>query len=136
MEKTLSSASWSPCANFLRCNTLAPTPECARCRAQLLLTNPLANLLDEHNAKRTDMLIYTRNNGHRVKWILAFVVFVLVMSVTFDDVYGVDTDQQLPDYVDHSSAETPPPPEVPEPTTLILLASGLVALRLMYRKRH
>jgi hypothetical protein len=66
---------------------------------------------------------------------LAFVVFVLVMTVTFDDVYGVNTDQ-LPEYIDHGSTGTPPPPEVPEPATLILLASGLVALRLMYRKKH
>ena len=85
------------------------------------------------------MMIYMRNNRHRVKWILAFVVFVLVMTVTFDDVYGINTDrtdQQPPDYVDHGSTGTSPPPEVPEPATLILLASGLVALRLMHRKKH
>ena len=82
------------------------------------------------------MMIYMRNNRHRFKWMLAFVVFVLVMTVTFDDVYGVNTDRQFPDYVDHSSTGTSPPPEVPEPATLILLASGLVALRLMHRKKH
>ncbi len=82
------------------------------------------------------MMIYERNNSYRFKWMLAFVVFVLVMTVTFDDVYGINTDQQPPDYVDHGSQGTSPPPEVPEPATLILLASGLVALRLMHRKKH
>ena len=82
------------------------------------------------------MMIYVRNNSYRFKWILAFVVFILMMTVTFDDVYGVDTDQNVSNYADNNSPETSPPPEVPEPATLILLASGLVALRLMYRKKR
>jgi len=136
MEKMRPAANWRLCINFLRYNTLTLPPEHASYRAWLLLTNLLANLLDDLNAKRIDMMIYVRNNRHRFKWILAFVVFILVLSVTFDDVYGVNTDQQLPDYVDHGSTGTSPPPEVPEPTTLITLASGLVALCLMYRKKQ
>lgn len=83
------------------------------------------------------MMVYMRNNNYQLKWLLAFVIFILVMTVTFDNVYGTNTDQQQPtDYVDHGSTATSPPPEVPEPATLILMASGLVALRLMYRKKH
>ncbi len=82
------------------------------------------------------MIIYIRYNRHRFKWLLAFVVFILVLSVAFDDVYGVDTYQYTTYYADNDSPETSPPPEIPEPTTLILLASGLVALCWMYRKKQ
>jgi len=127
---------WRPCINFLRYNTLTLPPEHASYRAWLLLTNLLANVLDDLSAKRIDMIIYMRHNRHRFKWILAFVVFILVLSVAFDDVYGVNTDQHTTYYVDNDSQETSPPPEIPEPTTLIMLASGLVALCWMYRKKQ
>jgi hypothetical protein len=82
------------------------------------------------------MMIYMRNNRYRFKWLLAFIVIILVMTVTFDDVYGVDTYQHADNYTGNNLPETSPPPEVPEPATLVLLASGLVALRLMYRKKR
>ena len=82
------------------------------------------------------MMIYMRNNRHQVKWILGLVIFILVLSVAFSDVYGVDTYQHSTCYADTDSPATSPPSAVPEPATLILLASGLAALRLMYRKKH
>ena len=82
------------------------------------------------------MMIYMRDNRHRFKWVLGFVIFVLVLSVTFSDVYGVDTYQRTTDQAIKDSPDTSPPSAVPEPTTLILLASGLVALRLLYRKKR
>ena len=127
---------WRPCINFLRYNTLTLPPEHASYRARLLLTNLLANVLDDLSAKRIDMIIYIRHNRHRFKWILAFAVFILVLSVAFDDVYGVNTYQHTTYYADNDSPKTSPPPEVPEPTTLIMLASGLVALCWMYRKKQ
>jgi len=136
MEKMRPAANRRLCINFLRYNTLTLPPEHANYRARLLLTNLLANVLDDLSAKRIDMIIYMRYNRHRFKWILAFVVFILVLSVAFDDVYGVNTDQHTTYYADNDSPETSPPPEIPEPTTLILLASGLVALCWIYRKKR
>lgn len=136
MEKMRPVANWKLCVNFLRYNTLTLPPERASYRAWLLLTNLLANVLNDLSAKRIDMIIYIRHNRHRFKWILAFVVFILVLSVAFDDVYGVNTDQHTTYYADNDSPKTSPPPEIPEPTTLIMLASGLVALCWMYRKKQ
>jgi len=135
MEKMRPAPNWRPCINILRCNTLTLLSEHASYRARLLLTNLLANVLDDLSAKRIDMIIYMRYNRHRFKWILAFVVFILVLSVAFDDVYGVNTDQHTTYYADNDSPKTSPSPEIPEPTTLIMLASGLV-LCLMYRKKQ
>ena len=108
------------------------------------------------------MMIYERHNKHPFRWVLGLVIFVLVLTVTFDEVHGLNLQLNIqrdnstrsnlpsepywspnnfdgysnPDHkTDLGSTGTPPPPGVPEPSTLILLASGLGALHLMRRKR-
>jgi hypothetical protein len=79
-----------------------------------------------------------------MKWIVAMIVFVLVMGVTFSNVYGFGRDNvNQPGGNDHHGNrpgggnndggggcgnDDPTPNAVPEPGTLILLASGLSAL--------
>ncbi len=82
------------------------------------------------------MMIYRQNSRHRLKWILGFVIFVLMLSVTFDNAYGQDNTRTSTGNLSEGSPGSSPPSGVPEPTTLVLLASGLVALRLMQRKKH
>jgi len=103
------------------------------------------------------MMIYMRNEKHPFKWLLAFIIFLLVLSVTFDDVYGLyippctengnsNLNGNAPNLsssnvgycyypADYTNPTEPPnPPEIPEPATLILMAAGLGAIRLMRRK--
>jgi hypothetical protein len=103
-----------------------------------LLTNLLANLnlLDNLSVERIDMRIYMQDNRHWFKWVLGLVIFLVALSVTFDNVYGTDTYEYATGYTDEGTPETSPPSAVPEPATLILLASGLVALRLMHQKKR
>ncbi|HOP06032.1 MAG TPA: PEP-CTERM sorting domain-containing protein [candidate division Zixibacteria bacterium] len=35
------------------------------------------------------MTVYTKKETHPLKWLVALIIFILVMTVTFDDVYGV-----------------------------------------------
>ncbi len=100
------------------------------------------------------MRVYKTRESHPLKWIVAILIFMIVLSVTFSDVYGFwtskpadgtrpqvgsNTTTQL--QYDQPSADQEPlntssvPPEVPEPTTLILLGSGLAAMKLLRRKK-
>jgi len=89
------------------------------------------------------MTIYEREESHWLKWLLGAIIFVLILTVTFDNVYGVgvpsgsndgtNSVQQAPAGTDGS--ESTPPPEVPEPATLLLLVSGLGALHLIQRRK-
>ena len=93
------------------------------------------------------MKLYQRRCTQPLKWLLALVVFLLAMTVTFTDVYGIEgtgspnggtrdgstgkpggTGDQL-----NTGDDNPPPTAVPEPGTFILLAGGLGAL---YAVRH
>lgn len=80
--------------------------------------------------------VYRRPEGQTLKWLLALIVFILVMTMTFDEVFGGDpigrTDNGAG--VTQSSDEAAPS-AVPEPTTLILLGGGLGALYLARRRR-
>ncbi len=109
------------------------------------------------------MTIYRRQKRHSFKWIVAAVLFVMIMTVTFDDVYGLgmpagvgyhggsgsytvnmSNQPQMPSLAIMASSitcsssagdETPNDPitGTPEPSTIILLLSGLGALRLLRR---
>ncbi len=106
------------------------------------------------------MTIYKRQKKNLFKWVLAFIIFVLVLTVTFDEVYGLSL-QPTPPLSGNSSTNQPhnwvwydldgvgypaemhgsgtrttsSPPEIPEPSTVFLLATGLAAWRLIRRKR-
>ena len=94
------------------------------------------------------MKVYERRAGSPYKWIFAGVLFLLAMTFTMTEVYGFNYPYQTShgsggstqvepahnsNHVDQATYCAPDdnPGEVPEPTTLLLLASGLglVALR-------
>ncbi len=100
------------------------------------------------------MNIYRQSKFRFIRWIIAAVVFILAMTITFTDVYGLN----IPRYNygngsgnGHNVAEHPAsfaqeitpaadlntecPPEIPEPTTLLLMGAGLGALSLVRRRR-
>ena len=108
------------------------------------------------------MTVYKRHEKHPFRWVLGLVIFVLVLSVTFDEVFGLNLAPTSPtgganlhnfssqlglstynvvsleDPVGKpgmGSLATSIPPDIPEPSTLILLAFGLGALCVIRRKR-
>ncbi|RLF29209.1 MAG: hypothetical protein DRN14_02695 [Thermoplasmata archaeon] len=96
------------------------------------------------------MTIYQKTTQHSLKWVVALLVFLLVMGFTTNQVYGLNvpstvydnngSEQPLPpsdqgDY-DDGGTTTPDdecPPEIPEPITLILMGTGLGVLHLSRR---
>ncbi|HOD65133.1 MAG TPA: PEP-CTERM sorting domain-containing protein [candidate division Zixibacteria bacterium] len=85
-------------------------------------------------------------HSNPMKWVIAVIIFVIVLTVAFDDVFGVwipqsDNEESVgavesPDV--HGDAKVysdEPPPQVPEPGTLILLGAGLAAMRLLRPKK-
>lgn len=92
------------------------------------------------------MKIYEERRSSPIKWVIAIIIFVIVLTVTFDEVLGVP----IPRGEDYQTAdEMPPPdhtydtksygddspPQIPEPATLILLGTGLAAMRLLRKKK-
>ncbi len=108
------------------------------------------------------MVVYRRQEKHPLKWVLAAVIFIMVMTVTFSDVHGINVDNSRSDGrvtekatdrsdsydIGDNPADDPNDCEgatgdvsdtsndvpgdsnlpVPEPATLIILASGLAVL--------
>lgn len=94
-----------------------------------------------------NMKIYQRRSSQPMKWLLAALVFCLVMGWTMSDVYGMgpygssssgtgsgDRDQSTTTGQQHAPTNDNPT-AVPEPTTLVLLAAGIGGGALMLRRK-
>ena len=79
------------------------------------------------------MTVYRQKHSQPLKWLVALIVFCIALGITFSDVHGSDG-------IDYGSGDdgkfedTPTP--VPEPTTLLLMAGGLGALRAVRRWKN
>lgn len=99
------------------------------------------------------MTIQMREKLRSLKWVVAVIVFLLAISITWADVYGTptndignrhQTDQITNTNSGNSSGGTSqsvkcnddPPSSIPEPTTLILLGGGLSAMYAMRKRRQ
>lgn len=98
------------------------------------------------------MTVYRNNEHVSFKWIIGAIIFILAMTVTFSDVYGFNfpnrqndntftgddnTYNCVMDYDNDDCGEynpEKPPEDIPEPSTIILLAAGLSGLYLKKRK--
>ncbi|MBU0984997.1 MAG: PEP-CTERM sorting domain-containing protein [candidate division Zixibacteria bacterium] len=99
------------------------------------------------------MTVYTRRKAQPLKWLLALIIFVLAMTITFDGVYGNErtgasgndgtyqgaaSDDIRSNGTSHQptrSDDQNPPTAIPEPTTLLLLAGGIGAMYVARRRR-
>ena len=89
------------------------------------------------------MTLYKSKQSQPLKFVIALLVFLIAMSLTWSEVSGYEndntgtTDQSTPAVSEspgHDDVASVPSP-VPEPGTLILLGSGLGALYLMRKRR-
>ena len=99
------------------------------------------------------MTIYQKKANSMMSWVFGFIVFLFAMTVTFSEVSGVGvprTDKAVNQQFDKTNNTNEPafqpvqsedtygdnnnPVPVPEPSTLILLASGLGVIRLIQRR--
>ena len=94
------------------------------------------------------MTVYMKRNHASAKWLVALIVFLLALGITFTDVYGYtpgngggsgnnhnNCDQQNLKPNNPNSPDNPPPTAIPEPTTLLLLGGGLGAMYAVRRWR-
>jgi len=97
------------------------------------------------------MTLYKSRPSQPLKWVVALIIFIMAMCITFSDVYGtpgnggndvtVTKDGGSSDNSGGSggnlgtSNDDPSPVAVPEPSTLLLLAGGLSALYVVRRLR-
>ncbi len=96
------------------------------------------------------MVTYRRKeHGTLGKWVLAIIIFILGLTVTFASVDGFEFPKKTKTSTDTVAAQesSPPiqPPEttlpdqpqdsVPEPATLLLVAAGIGAAYLVRKKR-
>ena len=97
------------------------------------------------------MRVYSRRESNPLKWVLAAILFIVVMTFTMAEVNGypvspkpsdggsASTDQNTVN-TDNTSGTIPRVPErpttvVPEPGTLLLMATGLGAAYLFRKTR-
>lgn len=88
------------------------------------------------------MKVYQRKEARLGKWIVAAIAFLVVMTVTFADAYGVGVPSKPGDngrknqdpppatiqtQSDMRTQDSPSPSPVPEPSTMILMGLGLGA---------
>lgn len=77
------------------------------------------------------MRVYRQKSEQPIKWIIAALLFCLVLGWSLSDVYGTEVgkDQTTNPSCDGETKIYPPPQQnpsaVPEPTSLLLLAVGL-----------
>lgn len=106
------------------------------------------------------MTVYKKSQSQPLKWMLAIIVFMLAMSVTFDDVYGIQVSNTGPSstgsqttesydvtnsatdaeategsFQDTNPISTVAVAPVPEPSSLILIAMGLGSMYAMRSRR-
>ena len=87
--------------------------------------------MSDFNRKVSTMRVYQQKSDQPLKWLIAAILFVLVLCWSMVDVYGTEIGKE--NTADRNCAtenSTYPPPQqapsaVPEPTTLVLLAVGL-----------
>ncbi len=111
--------------------------------------------LEDNKIRIKKMTVYKRNATQPLKWFVAILVFVLAMTITFDEVEGVNippskspsqttqksatqgttqsdllTSQGTDELIIPETPPTDPDPTspVPEPGTLIIMAAGLSAM--------
>lgn len=119
------------------------------------------------------MTIYKSRATRHFKWVIFLIVFMLGMTISFSDVYGVNIPSKSPENVNSTPAEkdklsdskstgeatlltdkqtlpdetasiiiepkeslTRVPTSVPEPSTLILISSGLGLLYLRRKRKN
>ncbi len=106
---------------------------------------------------------YDEKQSQPLKWFVALIIFILTMTITFADVYGLGVPPSKynappPNQITNSSQNTPPgtfdqdfdsynsvtsgaekstvpPSTIPEPASMILLGIGLAALHLAKRRK-